>query len=70
MSISSHGERAPAAVDPTLTFIKRELAPSPERWTGGLVFAGLAMLGVIATVTFRIPGIGFRRHLASKQAAS
>jgi hypothetical protein len=55
MSISSHGERAPAAVDPTLTFIKRELAPSPERWTGGLVFAGLAMLGVIATVTFRIP---------------
>jgi hypothetical protein len=55
MTISNDGERAPAAVDPTLTFIKRELAPSPDRWTGSLVFAGLAMLGVLATVTFRLP---------------
>jgi multidrug resistance protein MdtO len=55
MTISNRGERAPAAADPTLAFIKRELAPSPDRWTGSLVFAGLAMLGVLATVTFRIP---------------
>lgn len=55
MTISNHSERAPATLDPTLTFIKRELAPSPERWAESLIFSGLAMLGVFATVTFHIP---------------
>ena len=41
--------------DPALSFIRLELAPSQERWIATLAFTGLAMIGVIATVTFRIP---------------
>ncbi|HEY1430019.1 MAG TPA: hypothetical protein VGF39_00045, partial [Stellaceae bacterium] len=41
--------------DPSLRFIRLELAPSRERWIATLGFTGLAMIGVIATVTFRIP---------------
>jgi hypothetical protein len=41
--------------DPALRFIRLELAPSPERWIATLGFTGLALIGVIATVTFRIP---------------
>lgn len=41
--------------DPALRFIRLELAPSRERWIATLGFTGLAMIGVIATVTFRIP---------------
>jgi hypothetical protein len=48
-------EAGPAPVDPVLGFIRRELAASPERWIGSLTFAGLALLGVIATVTFLLP---------------
>jgi hypothetical protein len=46
---------ASAREDPALRFIRRELAPSPRRWTAALAFTGLAMLGVLASVTFRIP---------------
>jgi hypothetical protein len=41
--------------DPALRFIRRELAPSQEGWIGALGFTGLAVIGVVATVTFRIP---------------
>jgi hypothetical protein len=41
--------------DPALRFVRRELAPSLERWIAALAFTGLAMIGVVATVTFRIP---------------
>src|SRR5262249_34864274 len=41
--------------DPALRFIRLELVPSRERWIATLGFSGLAMVGVIATVTFRIP---------------
>ena len=41
--------------DPTLRFIRLELAPSRERWIATLGFTGLALFGVLATVTFRIP---------------
>jgi hypothetical protein len=41
--------------DPALRFIRLELAPSPERWIATLGFTGLALIGVLATVTFRIP---------------
>jgi hypothetical protein len=41
--------------DPALRFIRLELAPSRERWIATLSFSALAMVGVIATVTFRIP---------------
>jgi len=41
--------------DPALRFIRLELAPSPESWIATLGFTGLALLGVFATVTFRIP---------------
>jgi hypothetical protein len=41
--------------DPALRFIRHELAPSQERWIAALAFTGLAVIGVIATVTFRIP---------------
>jgi hypothetical protein len=41
--------------DPALRFIRRELAPSPERWIATLAFTGLAVIGVLAVVTFRIP---------------
>jgi hypothetical protein len=41
--------------DPALGFIRLELAPSQERWIATLAFTGLAVIGVFATVTFRIP---------------
>jgi hypothetical protein len=41
--------------DPALRFIRRELAPSRERWIPSLGSTGLALIGVLATVTFRIP---------------
>jgi hypothetical protein len=41
--------------DPALRFIRLELAPSRERWIATLGFTGLALIGVLATVTFRIP---------------
>jgi hypothetical protein len=41
--------------DPVLRFIRVELAPSRERWIATLAFTGLAVVGVVATVTFRIP---------------
>jgi hypothetical protein len=44
-----------APEDPALRFIRLELAPSRERWIAALGFAGLALIGVLATVTFRIP---------------
>ena len=46
---------ASSGEDPTLHFIRLELAPSGERWVGALTFTGLAVIGVLATVTFRIP---------------
>ena len=47
-----------AAIPPedwALRFIRLELAPSPLRWIAALGFTGLAMIGVLTTVTFRIP---------------
>jgi hypothetical protein len=41
--------------DPALRFIRLELAPSQERGIAALAFAGLAVIGVLATVTFRVP---------------
>jgi hypothetical protein len=41
--------------DPALRFIRLELAPSRERRIGTVWFTGLALIGVLATVTFRIP---------------
>ena len=41
--------------DPALRFIRLELAPSGQRWIAALGFAGLALIGVLATATFRIP---------------
>jgi hypothetical protein len=55
MSPSNGAEADPAPVDPALRFMRRELAATPERWVASLVFTGLAMLGVLATVTFRVP---------------
>ena len=46
---------ASSGEDPTLHFIRSKLAPSAERWVGALTFTGLAVIGVLATVTFRIP---------------
>jgi hypothetical protein len=46
---------AVAHEDPALRFIRQELAPSRERWIATLGFTGLALIGVLATVTFRIP---------------
>jgi hypothetical protein len=48
-------EAAAPPEDPALRFIRLELAPSRERWTATLGFTGLALIGVLATVTFRIP---------------
>jgi len=41
--------------DPALHFIRLELAPSAQRWIATLGFTGLALIGVLATVTFHIP---------------
>ncbi len=41
--------------DPARRFIHLELAPSRQRWIAALGFAGLTLIGVLATVTFRIP---------------
>ena len=48
-------EAATPPEDPALRFIRLELAPSRERWIATLGFTGLALIGVLATVTFRIP---------------
>jgi hypothetical protein len=48
-------EAAAPPEDPALRFIRRELAPSQERWIATLTSTGLAVIGVMATVTFRIP---------------
>jgi hypothetical protein len=48
-------EMAAPSDDPALRFIRLELAPSRERWIAALGFAGLAAIGVLATVTFRLP---------------
>ena len=55
MNSAGRTEAAAPPEDPALRFIRRELAPSPERWIAALAFTGLAMIGVLATVTFRIP---------------
>jgi hypothetical protein len=50
--------RAEAAIPPedlAVRFIRVELAPSRQRWSGALGFTGLALIGALATVTFRIP---------------
>ena len=46
---------APSPEDPALRLIRRELAASRERWIGTLTSTGMAVIGVLATVTFRIP---------------
>ena len=48
-------EAAAPPEDPALRFIRLELAPSQGRWIATLEFTGLAVIGVLATVTFRIP---------------
>jgi hypothetical protein len=48
-------EAATPPEDPALRFIRVELAPSRQRWIAALGFTGLALIGVLATVTFRIP---------------
>jgi hypothetical protein len=48
-------EAAAPPEDPALRFIRRELAPSRERWIATLTSTGLAVIGILATVTFRIP---------------
>ncbi len=48
-------EMAARGEDPALRFIRLELAPSRERWIAALGFAGLAAIGVLATVTFCLP---------------
>jgi hypothetical protein len=53
-SAAGAGAAAPAE-DPALHLIRVGFAPSPERWVGALRYTGLAVVGVLATVTFRIP---------------
>jgi hypothetical protein len=48
-------EASASPEDPALRFIRMELASSRERWIASLGFTGLALIGVLATVTFRIP---------------
>ena len=55
MNSAARTEAAAPPEDRALRFIRRELAASRERWIATLGFNGLAMVGVIATVTFRIP---------------
>ena len=55
MNSAARTEAAALPEDPALRFIRRELAPSQERWVATLASTGLAMIGVLATVTFRIP---------------
>jgi hypothetical protein len=55
MNSTARSEAAASPEDPALRFVRRELAASPERWIAALAFTGLAMIGVLATVTFRIP---------------
>jgi hypothetical protein len=55
MKSAAGAEATAPPEDPALRFIRLELAPSRERWLATLRFTGLAMIGVIATVTFRIP---------------
>jgi hypothetical protein len=55
MTSAAGAEATAPPEDPALRFIRLELAPSRERWVATLGFAGLALIGVLATVTFRIP---------------
>ena len=55
MKSATGSEAAAPPEDPALLFIRLELAPSRERWIATLGLSGLAAIGVIATVTFRIP---------------
>ena len=55
MNSAARTEAAAPPEDPALRFIRRELAASRERWIGTLTSTGVAVIGVIATVTFRIP---------------
>jgi hypothetical protein len=55
MKTAAGTEAVVPAEDPALRFIRLELAPSPQRWIATLGFTGLALIGVLATVTFRIP---------------
>ena len=55
MNSATRTEVAAPAEDPALRFIRRELAASRERWIGTLTSTGMAVIGVLATVTFRIP---------------
>jgi hypothetical protein len=55
MKSAAGAEATAPPEDPALRFIRLELAPSRERWLATLRFTGLAMIGVTATVTFRIP---------------
>jgi hypothetical protein len=48
-------EAAAPPEDPALRFIRHELGASWERWIATLTSTGLTVIGVIATVTFRIP---------------
>jgi len=48
-------EAAAPPEDPALCFIRLELAPSQQRWIATLTSTGLAVIGVLATVTFHIP---------------
>lgn len=55
MKSATETEAAAPPEDRALRFIRLELAPSRERWIATLGFTGLAPIGVLATVTFRIP---------------
>jgi hypothetical protein len=55
MKSATGTEAAVLPEDAALRFIRLELAPSPQRWIAALRFTGLALIGVLATVTFRIP---------------
>jgi hypothetical protein len=55
MKSATGSEATAPSEDPALRFIRLELAPSRERWIATLGFSGLALIGVFATVTFRIP---------------
>ena len=55
MNSAVRTEAAAPPEDPALGFIRHELGASRERWIATLTSTGLAVIGVIATVTFRIP---------------
>jgi hypothetical protein len=55
MKSATGTEAAILPEDAALRFIRVELASSRQRWIAALGFTGLALIGVLATVTFRIP---------------